>query len=609
MPCSARTCSDSSSIRAARRSPRLPWRWRPGSIQVENGEPLGYRPLPPLNIACTGVGPQASAEEWLRLAERSRPGKAGSSARREWKCWAASRFATAWRLHGSFPGADHRLTDRSERASGRLDYGGLRDVEALPGRRPHLRAERRRGPRARRGCGRHGQGRRASDSGIHAGCHQRALSGPGQTARDTQELLRKELLGRQSGSGDLLRRTLPGVLRAGGTAALVTPQNWLFLGTYKKLRARFLENVSWNVVARLGPRAFDTISGEVVNVALLALTRKPPSSEQTFAGLDASEGKSAADKAAALREKSVTLVTQKGQLGNPDARLTLKQIEQSDLLSDYAEAYWGQGTGDFLRFGRTFWETPSVGCDWSLMQSTVAETCEFSGREQIVFWEQGNGTLVRLAEQLRQIEGHSGIRPTRGAEAWGKAGVCVSLMRELPVTRYGGQIFDGNCAAVIPKDERHLPAIRAFCFSPVFRSAVRAIDQKMNVTNANVVKSPFRPRPLAKSCRREVPERPAQTLLERPDAMAIQRPSVGVGRAAAGGGGPAAGLSLAAAKRLELSRLPGPLPGRSGKLRRQGRDRLPPCACAANRPRRNGLLEVLKRPTAASGRMPCCHDC
>ena len=284
---------------------------------------------------------------------------------------------------------------------------------------------------------------------------------------------------------------MPGVLRAGGTAALVTPQNWLFLGTYKKLRARFLENVSWNVVARLGPRAFDTISGEVVNVALLALTRKPPSSEQTFAGLDASEGKSAADKAAALREKSVTLVTQKGQLGNPDARLTLKQIEQSDLLSDYAEAYWGQGTGDFLRFGRTFWETPSVGCDWSLMQSTVAETCEFSGREQIVFWEQGNGTLVRLAEQLRQIEGHSGIRPTRGAEAWGKAGVCVSLMRELPVTRYGGQIFDGNCAAVIPKDERHLPAIRAFCFSPVFRSAVRAIDQKMNVTNQTLLKVPF----------------------------------------------------------------------------------------------------------------------
>src|SRR5271157_3776762 len=37
----------------------------------ENGEPLGYRPLPPLNVACTGIGPQASEEQWLRLAEES----------------------------------------------------------------------------------------------------------------------------------------------------------------------------------------------------------------------------------------------------------------------------------------------------------------------------------------------------------------------------------------------------------------------------------------------------------------------------------------------------------------------------------------------------------
>ena len=37
----------------------------------EDGQPLGYRELPPLNIACTGIGPQATEEEWLRLAEQS----------------------------------------------------------------------------------------------------------------------------------------------------------------------------------------------------------------------------------------------------------------------------------------------------------------------------------------------------------------------------------------------------------------------------------------------------------------------------------------------------------------------------------------------------------
>ena len=111
---------------------------------------------------------------------------------------------------------------------------------------------------------------------------------------------------------------------AGGTAALVTPQNWLFLGTYKKLRARLLKHVSWNAVARLGPRAFGTISGKVVNVALLALTQQQPTFEQVFAGLEASEERTAVEKGVALREKPVVLVGQKGQLGNPDTVITME---------------------------------------------------------------------------------------------------------------------------------------------------------------------------------------------------------------------------------------------------------------------------------------------
>ena len=59
---------------------------------------------------------------------------------------------------------------------------------------------------------------------------------------------------------------------SGGTTALVTPHNWLFLGSYKALRERLLRQVTWNAVARLGPGAFETITGEVVNVDLLTHT-------------------------------------------------------------------------------------------------------------------------------------------------------------------------------------------------------------------------------------------------------------------------------------------------------------------------------------------------
>jgi hypothetical protein len=34
----------------------------------ESGQPLGYRPLPPLNIACSGLSVTGKKEEWLTLA-------------------------------------------------------------------------------------------------------------------------------------------------------------------------------------------------------------------------------------------------------------------------------------------------------------------------------------------------------------------------------------------------------------------------------------------------------------------------------------------------------------------------------------------------------------
>jgi hypothetical protein len=69
--------------------------------------------------------------------------------------------------------------------------------------------------------------------------------------------------------------------------------------------------------------------------------------------------------------------------------------------------------------------------------------------------------------------------------------VSVSLTGRLRVTRYSGEIFDGNCATIVPKKSDHLPAIWCFCSSPEYNEAVRRIDQKLNVTNATLVKVPF----------------------------------------------------------------------------------------------------------------------
>ena len=44
----------------------------------------------------------------------------------------------------------------------------------------------------------------------------------------------------------------------GGTSCSVIPQNWLFLTTYKHFRKQLLEKCNWDLVARLGAKAFQT---------------------------------------------------------------------------------------------------------------------------------------------------------------------------------------------------------------------------------------------------------------------------------------------------------------------------------------------------------------
>jgi hypothetical protein len=64
-------------------------------------------------------------------------------------------------------------------------------------------------------------------------------------------------------------------------------------------------------------------------------------------------------------------------------------------------------------------------------------------------------------------------------------------MGRLPVARFSGWKFDSNVSALPIGDLDHLPAIWCFCSAPEYNEAVRRIDQKLNVTNATLVKVPF----------------------------------------------------------------------------------------------------------------------
>jgi hypothetical protein len=257
--------------------------------------------------------------------------------------------------------------------------------------------------------------------------------------------------------------------------AAVTPQNWLFLGSYRKLREALLAQASLALIGALGPRCFETISGEVVNAALVVLTEARPDASTVFAGLDANDAPDLAGKAAVLSGGEVQVLGHSLQSGNPDARISVHLRNNTELLSAYASAYQGITSGDNERFRRTFWESGSVGRGWELLQSTVDETTAFAGRETVIWWGSDGAHIARA----------------QGMAAWGKMGVAVSQMRNLCVTVADGNRFDMNSSTIVPNNATELPAIWAFCSSPSYTAAVRRIDQALKVTNATLVKVPF----------------------------------------------------------------------------------------------------------------------
>jgi hypothetical protein len=267
----------------------------------------------------------------------------------------------------------------------------------------------------------------------------------------------------------------------GGSAVLVTPQNWLFLSSYKNLRERLLKGVQWDFVARLGEHAFDSSAAAGAFAALLGLTHRGPSPDHTFAGWDVGEVGTPEDKAAGLRNDGDFRVPQLEQLNNPNSRITFQSHAHRARLGDYADTWQGLVTGDTNRFTVCFWELARPDATWEWFVSAPETSSDFVGRELVVRWEQGNGTLHR----------DSNAHNFPPQSALGRPGVLLSQIRNVRVTLYLGEVFNDLSVPLIPHDEAHLPAIYAFCTSEGFTEAVRTQTQSLQIRVGYFLGVPF----------------------------------------------------------------------------------------------------------------------
>jgi hypothetical protein len=430
------------------------------NVALEAWKQGGYRQLPTPRIACSGVPVRQSREEWLEDVPEQLHEAMG-------------------RLHAQFRNADTlgSLIDPRP-AQGGADQLFGRDLaigvswEQLRG---HLAVK-----FAQEGSAGSVLGH-ATEDVVHAArmLAERytlvATNPPFLSARRTGSILQKQLdVHFGPGSRDLSTALLVRAASLANTIALVSPHNWLYLKTLQAMRDWVNENFAIRVLAWLGPSAFSSISGEIVNVVLGVFQLGRLGSYQSINVAD----ESWLNKQTGL--SGAPLVTLEPVYGSRGvASIPLVGHSSGTKLSETGKAFTGLQTGDDLQFRIRFWEIPTIHGGWRLEVASDFNRGEFGGRYSAVRWPSDDFYKTRPSAHLHATAAEQ------------SPSVLVRLMGSLPATLYDGDVWHQNCARFVPNQPDDLPAVWAFMSSSEFEGAVREIDHSIKVTPASIGRVAF----------------------------------------------------------------------------------------------------------------------
>jgi len=440
----------------------------------------GYRNLPELHIACTGIGPQATQEQWLKLAEHSdipMPSDGGEPIRNG-----------LINLHSLFSQAPTlgSLIDPNQLPRDLIaaDYETLQPYVAAAMSAEHTDEDTHERAVAAQGMV------KAAELLTHDYTLV-ATNVPFRQADDLNEQFsefsRENYPDAKTDIGTVFYCRLGRLLAENGASAVVLPQGFLYKDYYARLRKRLFNEQSFHLVARLGAGAFREISGEEVKVCLVVADQRKPSRDHVIVQYVVTSG-DAEDKKKALPLSSAVSLQLKDALVSSKHVLLSHDETRDSLLEESAWYSNGIQTGDYQRFGRCFWEVPVVGNDWSLQLSTVKASIPYGGREHCILWENGRGALIAF---IKEKVGENQVKSwVRGLNCRRHKGVAISAMGELKATLYRGELFDDNTVVIIPSDESKVAALWAFCSDPSYNHSVRRIDQSSKVRGA-LLRVPF----------------------------------------------------------------------------------------------------------------------
>lgn len=436
----------------------------------------GYRQLPELNIACSGLVVNAKREDWLALADNNN-----------------NLYYSLKELYEQFNDAPllgsliNPETGLGKSTLFEIKWGevGPLLVQALSGEKDDEKNE----------MGVVAQGIVKAAVLLNQKYNLVITNVPylawAKQSDELRKLTAKQYFYARKDLANVFLERMKDFCLADGTMQLVMPQNWLFLTSYKTQREILLKEYSISILAQLGGGAFDSISGEVVKVILITITNKK-NIQNIVHGIDVSEDIGTAIKREKLRISKILSRDQYSLINSPDARIIFSVGSSDNLLSKYTYSAQGIGTTDNPRFVQLFWEQARFSNEWETFQTacTHQNSSLISGFSSMLRWGGPGKDYFKHIDDLRK-ENRIGGGWQNGGIAWGREGLAINATGKKYVALYSKGKYDTTTGVVVATDPVHLPAILSFVLSPSYELLIHNIDPTLSVTEGTLIKVPF----------------------------------------------------------------------------------------------------------------------
>lgn len=316
--------------------------------------------------------------------------------------------------------------------------------------------------------------------------------GPRNMGRSLKEFLTTEFA---QSRGDLcvaFFMRIMELLRPGGRAGIVTQSSWMYLKTFRAWRYEVLRQYQLVEIADLGSGAFQDISGEKTNVALISLRKLPPRDPARLITLRSSRRaeKAMVLSAATIPAEFLSELDQARLCEHPDASLYAQQpskmltaLSSLPTYGDFAVPMQGTSTGNNELFVDYQWKYPNHS-DWVLV-SKGGGYCKWSGLNIFrVLWGQE-------AEYIRDYPGSAVRNLQYMAETalvfsdTGTLGLNVRLLKP-------GQVFIASGPGIRVRSGDALAHL-AFLNSRVATYFLRLLNPKLTIAAGYIAKLPVVP--------------------------------------------------------------------------------------------------------------------